>query len=315
MTPEELAIARIMYRLKIHEAKGQAFEDLFIKIYQLAHPAFVPIKPQGKIGDRKNDGYDNTNGTYYQVYAPEDLSANAAEAVKKLKKDFEGLKKYWDTVTPVKSYYFVMNDRFLGSFPTIETDLSEIKRKYNLQNCGSKIAKHLEDTLFGLSDDKIFSVIGFIPAPDNISTLDYSVLNSVVRHIIEYTRTEGAPEILSAPDFAEKIKVNDLSPRVSSLLWSAGNQIGIFENYFEKNSNFSKQQIKNHLNRIYQGAKQREYPPIQEGLTNSDYVFMEVLKISVPAQTQEYVNATLVVMAAFFESCDIFEEPGQKELL
>ena len=27
-------MARIMFRVKIHEAKGQAFEDLFVKIYQ-----------------------------------------------------------------------------------------------------------------------------------------------------------------------------------------------------------------------------------------------------------------------------------------
>ena len=72
--------------------------------------------------------------------------------------------------------------------------------------------------------------------------------------------------------------------------------------------------MRDHLNKIYQAALEKEHPPLSEGLTESDYVFMDVLQTASPEQTQEYYNATLVVMAAFFESCDIFEEPGQASL-
>jgi hypothetical protein len=84
------------------------------------------------IGDRKNDGYDKTTGTYYQVFAPEDLKASEAKAVKKLKEDFKGLYEFWNKATPVKSFHFVMNDKFAGSFPEIEADLAEIKKSHKL---------------------------------------------------------------------------------------------------------------------------------------------------------------------------------------
>lgn len=314
MTREELTLARLMFRLKIHEAKGQAFEDLFVKIYQSASPTFKAVKPQGQIGDRKNDGYDTATGAYHQVYAPEKLSESVAEAVKKLKTDFAGIKANWEKICPIRSFYFVMNDRYMGSFPTIEEDLSNIKKDNNLDACEALLAKDLEDKLFSLSEDLIFSIVGFVPSPDKIETLNYSVLNQVVAHIIAYNRLTPVAGLLEVPDYEEKIKVNNLSRRVAALLWSAGNQVGIFDNYFVKNSVSSKQDVRDHLNQIYQTSKKKSWPDKSDGLTHEDYVFMDVLHTAAPKQTQEYIDATLVVMAAFFESCDIFEEPGQTAL-
>jgi hypothetical protein len=315
MTLEERALARIIFRLKIHESKGQSFEDLFVSIFQRALPDFVPVKPQGSLGDRKNDGYDRSSGTYFQVYAPENLHLSAQEAVAKLANDFSGLQVFWQAIAPITSFHFVMNDRFMGTFPTIERDLAALRVNHRLQSCTSILARHLEDRLFDLSDDSIIGIIGFIPSAESISTVDYSVLNEVVRHIVEHNRSAETEEMLLAPDFSEKIRVNKLSSRTSGLLWAAGNQVGIFEAYFEKNSCFSKQLLRDHLNRIYQTSKVAEHPPGSDEFTKQDYIFMDVLDTATPRRTQEYINATLVVMGAFFESCDIFEEPGQCLLL
>jgi hypothetical protein len=74
MNNQEKAVARKFFKSRILEADGQAFEDLFVRIMSLAVPGFTPIKPHGLIGDRKNDGYVEATGTYYQVFAPEDLN-------------------------------------------------------------------------------------------------------------------------------------------------------------------------------------------------------------------------------------------------
>jgi hypothetical protein len=94
MTKEERALARIIFHKKVLASDGQAYEDLFVAIMQKACKEFRPVKPQGTLGDRKNDGYDPTTGHYYQVFAPEDASKSTAAAVAKLKADFAGLMVY-----------------------------------------------------------------------------------------------------------------------------------------------------------------------------------------------------------------------------
>jgi hypothetical protein len=75
MTSQEKALAGILFKTKIYENEGQAFERLFTQIMNYAYPEFIQIKPQGRYGDRKNDGYTPSLGHYYQVYAPENPEA------------------------------------------------------------------------------------------------------------------------------------------------------------------------------------------------------------------------------------------------
>ena len=95
MTREQTYVAHILFRNKVLESDGTAYETLFTKIMDLANPTFQQVKPQGPIGDRKNDGFDKSTGTYYQVYAPEDPKTKEQDAVNKLVNDFNGLYSYW----------------------------------------------------------------------------------------------------------------------------------------------------------------------------------------------------------------------------
>src|SRR4051812_10269219 len=118
LTKEEIHYAIVKFRLLVHEADNQAYENLFIAVMTKRDPSIKPIKPQGTIGDKKNDGYSSKNGSYYQVYAPEKSDDKVPDAVEKAKGDFSGLKAYWDSIAPVKEYRFVFNDKFRGPYPT-----------------------------------------------------------------------------------------------------------------------------------------------------------------------------------------------------
>lgn len=147
------------FRLLIHESEGQAFEDLFVKIMQYANVNFIPVKPHGIDGDRKNDGFDPTRGIYFQVYAPEDARKNPYNAIKKLLRDFEGLQSYWDPYAPIREFYFVINDKYKGVYPKVHTRLTKIKNRCSLLKCEPFLAQHLEATLFNLSPDIIESIL------------------------------------------------------------------------------------------------------------------------------------------------------------
>lgn len=160
------AFARNMFRLRVHESDGQAYEDLFVKIMQYARPKFRPVKPCGKVGDRKNDGFDSEAGAYFQVYAPEDIRKAPRKALTKLKGDFKGLKAFWDGIYKVKQYFYVVNDKYQGVSPGVEKQIAAIKTKHKLESSGLVLAKDLEDALFGLPANVIIAIVGHVPSID-----------------------------------------------------------------------------------------------------------------------------------------------------
>ena len=120
LSDDDKILARILFKLKIYSSNGIAYERLFTSIMDYAEPGFQQIKPWGNIGDRKNDGYIKSKGIFYQVYAPEDSKNNSPKTVSKLKSDFSGLLSQW---SPVNEFYFVLNDKYDGIPPDVETTL------------------------------------------------------------------------------------------------------------------------------------------------------------------------------------------------
>lgn len=311
MNIDEKALARIIFANKVYAANGQAYEDLFCAIMSRAFSDFIPVKPQGNIGDRKNDGYQKKTGRYYQVYAPEEPNQSEATAIQKAQRDFQGLKTYWQNIYPIKEYHFVFNDKFQGPYPTIEKTLREIRELNGLENADVFLAKHLEDVLFSLEDDIIQSIIGYIPNPDNIEMIDYLSIKEVIEHILHNQKPLDVNTNLIVPDFEEKIKFNGLSKRINAMLDHASYQLGILEKYFDTTGASIKQEIRDRLSDIYQQLKLLNFGTLPEGISKSDLIFFEMIKRIAPeAQTSKSIqDATIVMMAKYFEACDIFEEP------
>jgi hypothetical protein len=91
MTRDEKYTLRLIFQNKIYKADGQKFEDIFTDIMKYADPEFQQIKPYGRTGDKKNDGYIKSKGIYFQVYGPQDIAKSVSYAKGKLKEDFAGL--------------------------------------------------------------------------------------------------------------------------------------------------------------------------------------------------------------------------------
>ena len=67
MEKEHMYVAKILFKNKVYQHKGQAFEDFFVSIMTKANPEFQAVKAYGNIGDRKNDGFVRSTGTYYML--------------------------------------------------------------------------------------------------------------------------------------------------------------------------------------------------------------------------------------------------------
>ncbi len=321
MTPHQKAFYRLMFQNQLSKLAGMAFQNRFSEIMMYADPNFQPVKPQGNIGDRKNDGHDPIAGKYYQVYSPEVF--DEASAIKKLEADFTGLISHWGdkAVYPngVQEFWFVLNDHYRvvpGGYPTTIATLEKLKQKFELKQCGLFLSKHLEDVLLGLPEDKIIAVIGYPPNPADIKVLKMDVVNEVVTHIIDNTEPRSLTESLVDPDFDDKITFNNLSI-TGALLRDANYRCGTLENYFNANSNFTRQEIRNRLRGIYEESATKSFQDVQGGATSSDQRLFYILDEITPAPpnedrrfAKELQDAALVILAYFFEACDVFEEPA-----
>jgi hypothetical protein len=247
MNGQEKSLARRMFKLKIHESNGQEFENLFIKIMNYAEQDFQAIKAWGSIGDRKNDGYIKLTGVFFQVYAPEEITKSYVKVVNKLKEDFEGLKNQW---TPINEFYFVVNDKYNGVNADCEQAIQTIKEEYGLNNAGFKTAKDLENLLFELDDDQIFSIIGYLPDPEKI-TLDFSVLSEVIERLIKLPLLATTDSLIVYPNWDDKIKFNDLNGLACQYLNTGFYQVHSLNDYLENGSNFFAEKIKNKIREVY----------------------------------------------------------------
>lgn len=157
MTREGKHIARTKFQNKLLSSDKQTFEDLFTKVMQLYNKNFQPVKPQGKEGDKKCDGFNKETGQYYQAYAPEDLSGKEKTAQNKLNDTINGIFAFWQPISPVKEFYFVINDQYKGAWPSISLQLTEIAQKYKIK-ADNLLCKDLEDIFLQLQEDDIIEI-------------------------------------------------------------------------------------------------------------------------------------------------------------
>ena len=79
----------LVYERNFLKFKGNEFQDFFSSLMEKCYPGdFQRIRPWGKFGDRKNDGYLKSQRTLFQIYAPNEMKS--AEAVAKINEDFYG---------------------------------------------------------------------------------------------------------------------------------------------------------------------------------------------------------------------------------
>lgn len=315
MSPNKKNLARTFFKLKVHESNGFAYEELFGKVMQYSRSGFLKIKPYGDQGDRGNDGYEKSFGRYFQVFAPEDYKKGTQAAIKKVEVDFEDkLIPYWSVFCKVQEYFFVFNDKYHGTIFPVEQTLASIKHKHSLSVAEVYLSRHLEDEFLTLSEDEVITIIGGLPDENSVSGIDYSVVAEVMKHILNTPVSCGQAGKYVVPDIDEKITFNKLT---TSGHWLKTKQAETWQidDYFLKNSDFAKQDLRDYLSGLYSESLVN-FPEIV-GQPNNDIGelrFAAILekiapRTKTPAHDRLRRDVALIIMAKYFETCDIFEEP------
>ncbi len=310
LTPEQEHYARIMFKNRILESSGQRYEDLFVAVLTRRDSRFRPVKPQGQRGDQGNDGFIPEEGRYFQVYAPENPTARVEAAAKKARCDFAKLKEHWEATAAIVDFRFVFNDKYQGSYPSVEHALADLKGEHNLESARPFLAKDLEREFMQLQPPDMYAVLeGVIPRPQYIEDIDYAALTEILQHLVDNQAAIPSDGLPVVPDYSEKIHFNDID-QSESLLRVGNFQNAAVDQFFDRHGEFTRTDIRNRLAHSYRAARAADIDGNARNFPSGDRVFFRLLSQLTPQAERQVQDAAIVLIAYFFEKCDVFEDPN-----
>ncbi len=294
-------MARAYYQLRFHnnylQLKGNAFQDFFSEIMERRYPGdFIRTRPWGNVGDRKNDGYLGSKRTLFQVYAPNELSAD--QAVRKIEEDFNGALPYWRQY--FDTWVFVHNSQD-GLGPDVVNKLLELSKLHTNLTVKHWGRIEIEQEVRSLGGEDLCALFGYVPTSDDMLHVGFEELKIVLNHITEEPQT-SFPDL--RPPSPEKLKFNDLSEGINVLLLAGMTKSDQVKKFFSQYSDPL------YGDRVVE-AFRKKYEELKTRTLSNDLIFMELRNFASGGfpehRTPAHEVAVLVVLAYLFESCDIFE--------
>ncbi len=288
----ERAYRELQFKAAYLEKQGNEFQDWFATIMEKRSPGdFIRVRPWGKTGDRKNDGYVRSKRWLFQVYAPNDMSAS--DALTKIDEDYNGALPYWREY--FDEWIFMHNSK-QGLGPDVTAKLLELDKA----GPPAVVAwgfEELRRVVFELDPAELASLFGPAPGRRDLVNLGLNSLSPVLDHI-------AGVELNSAPDLrpppANKIDRNMLSKDVALLLRAGMSRVDLVRKYFRVQPNRKDEIAANFRHR---------YDDLRTDGLNPDDTFAGLQRYAagdgVPSPSRQ--SAALAVLAYLFEECDIFE--------
>ena len=301
---------RTLFRLELYKVSGESFQRLFNDIASYRYPDFQAVAPYGNQGDGGNDGWFPSENRYCQVYGKKASSDERLPYIlSKATGDFNKLKANWGQID---YYHFVYNDRFEGAPAPIGIALLELKEQHNLTEASVWDSQKLERLFMELDDDKKECILGGIPVPTP-DFIDSRLVAELLKHLADKISPSLSLLNQTAPDFNEKIIFNNLTQPVSIFLKNYSYQTQDVNDFLINRDIGLKQSIAMEMQEIY--AESRKIIPDSIEAANTRYVWIMEKLIPDGAKThphtlKAYREAAQVILANYFEICDIYEHPS-----
>jgi hypothetical protein len=292
------AFYEMKFKLEFATRKADEFQDLFSSIMEKRYPAdFIRVRPWGKVGDRKNDGYVRTRRILFQVYAPN--SIDAATCIAKINEDFTGALPHWSA--HFDTWVFVHNST-VGLGPDVTKVLLELGVAHAPLVVTQWGFEELRREAMALADTELASLLGPAPTRPRMVALGLEQLAPVLDQI---ARLPPVPDPDLRPVPADKLQRNLLSRSVETLLRGGMSRADLVRKYFQLKPTLQ-DQIAESFRARYAELRPNHSP---------DGVFAELQRFAGGDVVREpgAQEAVLAVLAFFFEECDIFERPSLTE--
>jgi hypothetical protein len=292
------------YELKFEnaflQARGNEFQTFFNRLMGFAYKAdYIASRPWGKVGDKKNDGFLKSDKCLFQVYGPNELSESVAK--RKITEDFEGALFHWKS--DFEKWVFVHNST-QGLPPHVISLIIDFEKS----NPGVKIdtwgLEELRLIFRKIHDEDKEIWLGFAPTEETKASLGFKDVQVVLENISSLP----IPSPSNVRDVPKgKIEANSLSESVAILL-----KEGMIKSLLVKD--FFSQWYDETLDERLAEAFSNEYKRLKEIYLNPNQIFSELQSWAGGNNrgSPEHELAVITVLAYYFESCDIFEEPREE---
>lgn len=296
----------LMFNEAIYAKSGQTFEDFFCSIMKASDDNFQKVKASGKKGDSSCDGYNSSTGVFYLCYSPEDLKKKSTQnnALNKISKDLSSIVQKWRNIKSIK---YVINDKFSGVSPEIHKLIIDLKAMLNI-DIELFSMENLRNICLSLDETDKHRILGYCPDLETSKiSIDFDTISKIVKYLDKNPLLDNYEDNLVVPDFTDKIIFNNISSKIAAQLNSAKLYISKVDEFFDNSPQYDKERLRDYIRHIYLNG-QTLINKTEENY--ADNLFVYILKnIAYDFTSKTVVDNAIVIIATFFESCDVFEEP------
>ena len=299
MNPDEFGrhYHYLVFKVACHERKGAAFQTFFECIMHKHDPTFISVKPAGKEGDWKCDGFSSGSGTVYQCYAPEGIKI--AAAVAKVTEDFNGARLYWNAEMLAWIFVWSAHDALP---PQVLKALETIRAGEHGVSIDDWSREHLWQIVKVLPEDVRSELLGPAPqvgvAPDMTAAEIKTLLTFLTTRELSLDSAN-----FDLTDIAEKLQKNGLSASVRALVTPAVPVARMVQDYLTRHPD------PDYSSRAAQALVEEYQRLVASGLSDADEVFWNIVQYVASNDLKDPKRfwAALGIVSHYFELCDIFE--------
>jgi len=296
---QERMFVRSMHRDLMADLHGDAFEDYFHRLMCARYPDFVQVRTHGSIGDLGADGLRLHNGRLYACYGPETFdvrrvggkfSSDLAKALAKRPGEF-------------KAFVFVYNDA-RGLHPEVSRLLAQARIQHPVLEFEPMGPPHLLRKLFELVREEIEDLLH---SPIQVQDLVYGIgledLAPLLEHLMEHRRRAGG-QAVAREISGSKMDYNKLGVDEREMLRQGMRYTHLVDEYYQGRTDVTERdEVAADFNAYYRQIADQYRDP--EDVIGELQKYVAGNQRGRPAMEV----AVWVVLAFFFETCDIFEEP------
>jgi hypothetical protein len=293
----ELNFYAALARNELLKRRGSAFQDFFIQVgHYCWAPDFEGRRAQGRLGDKKCDGYKPSDQTVFQCYGPRDMQPRPL--CNKINEDYRGAVDNHKH-TPIRKWVLVHNDH-----EELPTEAHELVIRLRGAKGGIPIEIWGPDTLLGLimelPREKLILLFPNGLATDDLRKIRYRDIDELVQSVGELSIDSPEPNV-DAPS-SQKIAHNGFSDPVTAILKAGFLVQRRFAGYF---ADTSRAVVGNRLADKFK----RLYADMKSQGMDSDQIFFALVDAVGGLACEKPRRAAIIGLVTYmFHSCEIFED-------
>lgn len=296
---EDRQFIKVTFRSKLTELFGEEFERFFQEVMSARYPSFIGVKTHGNLGDLGADGLSLHDRKLYACYAPKVVDATKVRTkfTSDLKKAITKRGGEFDT------FVFVHNDLH-GIQPEVAKLLARASSEHPELKFEQLNPSGLYRELCRLERATIEDILRCaIPVSDRVYSIGLDDLEPLLNHLIA-ERRQATPQTPIREVPPKKLEYNRLPKDDRTDLIFAMRFTHLVDQYYQHRSSITERDdVAQGINYYYQEIKSEYNDP-------SDILWKLQEYVGGNARgSRERERAVMVIIAYFFESCDIFDEP------